>query len=138
MVLCRCIAGRVCNRIKDGKFSLPGLNSTMNQYQLECNNGPNALHGGIKGFDQKVWKGRLLDEEEVGVEFVYVSEHQEEYYPSTLMVRVTYLIGSESNSLTVNFHAEFADPKESPVLPTIVNLTNHSYCKINLIKTSYY
>ena len=45
-----CIAGRVCNRIAKGLFTLNGK-----EYRLACNDGENHLHGGTEGFDKKVF-----------------------------------------------------------------------------------
>ena len=47
-----CAVGRVANRIAAGRFSLGGA-----QYTLQVNNGPNHLHGGVKGFDKVTTMG---------------------------------------------------------------------------------
>jgi len=110
------IAGRVANRIAKGKFTLDGR-----EYTLAVNNAPNHLHGGLKGFDKKVWHSRPLHgmENEVAVEFSYTSPDGEEGYPGTLNVKVVYTL-TDDNELRIDYTA-------TTDKPTIVNLTNHSY-----------
>lgn len=107
------ITGRYANRIAGGKFELDGTT-----YELPVNNGPNSLHGGIKGFDKVVWKGTPLESGD-GVAFSYVSQDGEEGYPGTLESTVTY-IWSDDNELRIDYEA-------STDKPTVINLTNHSY-----------
>jgi aldose 1-epimerase len=110
------IAGRVANRIANGKFKLDGK-----EYTLAVNNGPNHLHGGLKGFDKKVWKSRALPttDKESAVEFTYTSPDGEEGYPGTLSVKVVYTL-TDDNELRIDYTATTGKA-------TIVNLTNHSY-----------
>src|SRR6185295_13649997 len=107
--------GRYANRIKDARFSLDG-----HSYRLASNNGPNALHGGVKGFDKRLWKIlEVAGGAEAHVTFGYVSEDGEEGYPGTLTVRATYSL-NERNELKVVYSA-------TTDKPTILNITNHSF-----------
>lgn len=107
--------GRYANRIAKGVFTLDGI-----KYNLPVNNGPNHLHGGPDGFQNKVWDSR---KHKGGVEFKYVSKDGEMGYPGTLVVVVRY-DWSENNELRLSFSAKTD-------APTVVNLTNHSYFNLN-------
>jgi aldose 1-epimerase len=110
-----CITGRVANRIAKGTFTLDGK-----EYKLAVNNGPNALHGGLKGFDKAVWKAReVKGNDSVGVELTYRSVDGEEGYPGNLDVKVTYSL-TLKNELRIDYQA-------TTDKPTPINLTNHSY-----------
>ncbi len=107
--------GRYCNRIAYGKFTLDG-----HQYTLATNNGPHHLHGGIHGFDRRMWKARPYQtEHEQGVEFSLRSPDGDEGYPGNLDVTAVYALTSD-NVLRVEFRA-------ATDRPTVVNLTNHNY-----------
>ncbi len=110
-----CLVGRYANRIAAGIFDLEGKS-----YVLAANNGENHLHGGISGFDKKVWDAREYREgEEAGVELTYTSPDGEEGYPGELKVRVIYTL-TPSNELKIRYFAETNKP-------TPVNLTYHGY-----------
>ena len=110
------VAGRYANRIASGKFTLDGR-----EYTLAKNNGPNHLHGGLKGFDKKIWKSRPLPatDKSVAVEFSTTSPDGEEGYPGTLNVTVTYTLTADGE-LRIDYTA--TTDKATPI-----NLTNHSY-----------
>ncbi|KAI3746024.1 hypothetical protein L6452_08439 [Arctium lappa] len=111
-----CIVGRVANRIKEGKFTLNGT-----EYSLPINNGPNSLHGGLKGFDKVVWE---VVEHKQGdnpsITFKYHARDGEEGYPGDLSVTATYTLTS-ATSLRLDMEAV---PKDKP---TPVNLAQHTY-----------
>ena len=109
------IPGRYANRIAKGKFTLDGV-----EYSLPINNGPNHLHGGPQGFQNKVWESRIEGD---AVEFLYFSADGEEGYPGNLKTVAHYSWG-EDNSLKLILTAE-ADA------PTVVNLTNHVYFNLD-------
>ncbi len=110
-----CICGRVCNRIAEGKFTLEGKN-----YSLAVNNGPNHLHGGLVGFDRKVFAAEIVEDAvKVGVKLSYLSADMEEGYPGNLKVTCTLTLNN-ANELALEYSAETDQT-------TIVNLTNHTY-----------
>lgn len=104
--------GRFANRIKDGKFTLDGK-----EYTLAQNNGGNALHGGIEGFNAKVWEVKAVLENSIRMQ--YVSPDGEEGYPGTLYCQVTYTL-TDDNELKIKYEA-------TTDKPTVIGLTNHSY-----------
>ncbi|MGD0897591.1 MAG: aldose epimerase family protein [Thermoguttaceae bacterium] len=109
------IAGRYANRIAEGRFTLDGK-----EYRLATNNGPNHLHGGLKGFDKAVWKAQPFEGEGVvGVAFSLVSPDGDQGYPGTLTAKVAYTL-TDRNELKLDYEA--ATDK-----PTVLNLTNHAY-----------
>jgi aldose 1-epimerase len=107
-----CTVGRVANRIAKGKFSLDGKT-----YTLAVNNGPNHLHGGLKGFDKMVWKAE--PQAGASVKFSYTSADGEEGYPGKLEVTVVMAL-TDANELRIDYTA-------TSDKPTPINLTNHSY-----------
>ncbi len=110
-----CLVGRYGNRIAKGKFTLNGKTCT-----LATNNGPNHLHGGLKGFDKKVWGAKdVSGKDGPGLELTCLSKDGEEGYPGNLSVKVTYTL-TDRNELRIDYHATTDQD-------TVVNLTNHSY-----------
>jgi aldose 1-epimerase len=109
------IVGRYANRIARGKFTLDGKT-----YTLAVNNGPNALHGGLRGFDKVVWEAKPFQRDgAAGVELTHTSQDGDEGYPGTLTAHVTYTL-TNRNELIVDYVAR-ADRA------TPVNLSQHSY-----------
>jgi aldose 1-epimerase len=109
------LIGRYGNRIARGHFTLDGT-----EYTLATNDGPNALHGGLKGFDKRVWTGSARQGAD-GPELVlkYLSKDGEEGYPGNLKVTATYTL-TRDNALRLQYRAE--TDKD-----TVLNLTHHSY-----------
>ena len=109
------IIGRYANRIAQGKFRLDG-----HEYTLARNNGPNHLHGGVRGFEKAVWRAREISpahDDKLILE--YVSADGEEGYPGELLVRVEYSLGDENE-----FRIAYSATTDKD---TVLSLTNHSY-----------
>jgi aldose 1-epimerase len=107
--------GRVANRIAGGVFELDGT-----RYTLAKNNGANHLHGGLVGFDKKLWQATpRLSERGPAVDFEIVSPAGDEGYPGAVTARVTYTL-TPDGELWVEMSA-------TTDAPTIVNMVHHSY-----------
>lgn len=107
--------GRVGNRIGGAAFSLGGKT-----YELAKNDGENHLHGGVVGFDKRMWTMCASDDKIVCER---LSPDGEEGYPGNLRVRVTFTL-TEGNALRIAYDADTdAD--------TLVNLTNHAYFNLD-------
>lgn len=110
------VCGRYANRIAKGKFTLDGTT-----YELPVNNGPNCLHGGMEGFNAKVWDIEYQDEH--SIQLKYVSADAEEGFPGTLETTVTYSL-TDANEVLILYQAVTDKP-------TVLNLTNHSYFNLS-------
>jgi aldose 1-epimerase len=109
------LIGRYGNRIANGKFTLEGKNYTLAQ-----NNGPNSLHGGLKGFDKVIWDAKPLDTRDgPALELTYLSKDGEEGYPGNLLVKVIYTL-THDDALRIDYTATSDGT-------TVINLTHHSY-----------
>ena len=115
------IAGRVANRIGDAKFELNGKT-----YELAANNGKNSLHGGIKGFNQKIFKYELLED---GIRFIYLSPDMEEGFPGSLYLKIVYRL--TGNELKMEYEA-MSDQD------TLINIANHSFFNLSAKDSKIY
>lgn len=106
------VPGRYANRIARGHFEIDGK-----KYSLNINNGPNALHGGPTGFQNRLWT--LVRHGAGHVVMQYVSASGEEGYPGSLTARATY---TWTDDCTLRLDLEAVTDA-----PTVVNLTNHAY-----------
>jgi aldose 1-epimerase len=109
------LVGRYANRIAGGSFTLDGRT-----YHVPINDGSNALHGGLKGFDKRIWQAaEARGGDGNGIRLNYVSADGEEGYPGTLSVQVTYTL-TDAGEIHIAYRA-------TTEKPTVINLTNHAY-----------
>jgi aldose 1-epimerase len=110
------IVGRFGNRIANGKFTLDGK-----EYTLAAQNNGQHLHGGLVGFDKKVWKVDASSAQSLSLS--YVSKDMEEGFPGNLSVKMTYTL-SDDNELGISYEA-------TTDKATVLNLSNHSYFNLS-------
>jgi aldose 1-epimerase len=109
------LIGRYANRIGGARFILDGQT-----FSLPRNNGAHHIHGGLKGFDKRVWQAEpARGADAVGLELTYTSKDGEEGYPGTLRCTVRYELNNR-NEWKMEYRAQTDQP-------TVVNLSNHSY-----------
>lgn len=110
------IVGRVAGRITAGCFTLDGC-----RYELARNDGPNHLHGGLAGFDQRLWTAQPLlgTDGAASLRLTYRSPDGEEGYPGTVDVAVTYTLSAENDFIV--------ETEAVTDRPTPFSLTQHSY-----------
>ncbi|EIJ40722.1 galactose mutarotase-like enzyme [Galbibacter orientalis DSM 19592] len=110
--------GRYCSQIKNATFSLNGKT-----YALAKNAGENNLHGGVQGFDKKVWNARVVDGDDCGVEMSLKSTNLEEGFPGNVEV-VVHISLNNANELSISY-------KATPDQDTPLSLTNHTYFNLS-------
>jgi aldose 1-epimerase len=107
------VVGRYANRIANGTFTLDGK-----KYELPKNDGPNTLHGGLKGFDKVTWEGEPLKGKNA-VAFTYLSKDGEEGFPGDLKIKVTYTL-TDTDELVIDYEA-------TTDKATTINVSQHTY-----------
>lgn len=114
-----CTVGRYSSRIKDGEFTIQGKT-----YQVACNDGSNHLHGGVKGFDKRIWKAEWSDDSDgIGICMRLSSPSLEEGYPGNVEVEVLFSLDN-NNTLTIAYKG--ITDQETPL-----SLTNHTYFNLS-------
>lgn len=109
------VLGRYANRIKDGRFAIDGQ-----PFQLLTNDGPNTLHGGPQGFDQRNWAGADVNSDEgSAIRLEIESGDNDQGFPGTVQATVTYIL-TPDNRLITDFTAQSDKP-------TPLNLSLHGY-----------
>jgi aldose 1-epimerase len=112
------LIGRNSNRLEGASFELNGIKYTLNK-----NEGNNQLHGGIKGYDKRVWDSKIISGDDEALELSLFSPDMDENYPGNLEVRVIYRL-TDDDALEIDYYA--ASDKD-----TVVNLTNHAYFNLS-------
>jgi aldose 1-epimerase len=115
--------GRIGNRIRAGKFWL------QREYQVATNDGPDHLHGGVRGWDKVVWRADASETPEgPALHITHVSPDGEEGYPATVHASAVYTL-TNKNELRIEMSATSDGT-------TIVNMLHHSYWNLGGVGTS--
>lgn len=113
------VIGRTAGRIAKAKVMLHSV-----QYDFAKNYNPNTGHGGMEGFDKKIWgTSQIISENEVGIKLRYESLSGEEGYPGTVDVEVNYILNNDDEFI---FNIIATTDKD-----TLLNVTNHSYFNLS-------
>ncbi|NAZ85545.1 aldose epimerase family protein [Kineococcus indalonis] len=116
------VVGRVANRLAGGRFSVDGV-----EHRVPVNDGPNALHGGAEGFDQRVWRAEeVTGGEGPAVRLTLRSLEGDMGFPGELVARVTYELSGGADGVRLRLRYE-----ATTSAPTPVNLTNHAYVNLD-------
>ena len=108
--------GRYANRIGQGKITIDGK-----EIQLPQNNYGHCLHGGPTGWQYKVFKATLINDQ--AIKLTLESADGDNNFPGNVTASVTYTL-TEDNAIDIKYDAT-TDQK------TIINMTNHSYFNLN-------
>ncbi len=106
--------GRFANRLGEAKFELDGKH-----YPLAANNGPNHLHGGLEGFDKRIWQVEAVEGDEPELHMALISEDGDQGYPGRVDLKLVYRLDRQ-DGLHINIVA-------TTTQATPLNITNHSY-----------
>ena len=108
------VVGRCANRIANGQFTLNGAT-----YYLAKNDGNAHLHGGVVGFNQKVFEASIDGNT---LSLTTVSPDGDEGYPANLTLTVKYTV--QGKELKIEYFAQ--SDKD-----TVFNPSNHTYFNLN-------
>ena len=112
--------GRVANRIENACFKINDATQKLSRNE----NNKHHLHGGLNGFDQKLWGMKIIDNKRAfSVVFSYLSKNTEEGYPGNIKVESKITL-NEQNEVIFNYTARTDKP-------TVINLTNHTYWNLS-------
>ena len=113
------LLGRYANRIGRGEFSLDGK-----KYQLACNNNGNHLHGGIQGFNKRIFDVEAIKRWKTSsLKLTHLSKDGEEGYPGNLNVTIYYTL-ADTNEFSIEYEATTDQC-------TVINLSNHMYFNLS-------
>ncbi|WP_081944473.1 aldose epimerase family protein [Thalassospira australica] len=107
------VCGRYANRIENSRY----CDESGAEIRLVANEGTTHLHGGIDGFDKRIWA--ITAQSERSVSFTLTSPDGDQGYPGTLVTTATYSIVDENRlRLEITATCDQACP---------VNMTSHAY-----------
>lgn len=109
------VIGRVAGRISKGQMMI-----NQKEYQVPVRDRGNTLHGGLSGFDEKIWQVKEAGQSLI---LTLTSEHMDQGFPGEVNVTVTYTL-TDDNSLEMEYKAKTTED-------TYVNLTNHAYFNLS-------